>query len=156
MPLSLPVSAVPRRTVAVLVSIAAGLLLGVAIRLNATLGEYVGVLESSFIVHLTGTAFALLLVGARLNRSVWKMLRRTPRHELTGGIIGVLMVLLANVTVPQLGVALAVSLFVAADLFFSSVSDHFGWLGLPQIRVSPQRVVGLLLVLAGVLLVRFG
>jgi transporter family-2 protein len=154
--LSSLVSAVPRRTVAVLVSIAAGLLLGVAIRLNATLGEYVGVLESSFIVHLTGTAFALLLVGARLNRSVWATLRRTPRHELTGGMIGVVMVLLANVTVPQLGVALAVSLFVAADLFFSSVSDHFGWLGLPQIRVSPQRVIGLLLVLVGVLLVRFG
>lgn len=156
MVLSSLVSAVPRRTVAVLVSIAGGLLLGVAIRLNATLGEYVGVLESSFIVHLTGTLFALLLVGARLNRSVWGMLRRSPRHELTGGIIGVVMVLLANITVPQLGVALAVSLFVAADLFFSSVSDHFGWLGLPQIRVSPQRVIGLLLVLAGVLLVRFG
>jgi len=154
--LSSLVSAVPRRTVAVLVSIAAGLLLGVAIRLNATLGEYVGVLESSFIVHLTGTLFALLLVGARLNRSVWETLRRSPPHELTGGMIGVVMVLLANVTVPQLGVALAVSLFVAADLFFSSVSDHFGWLGLPRIHVSPRRVIGLLLVLTGVLLVRFG
>jgi len=153
---SLLASAVPRRLAAVLVSIVAGLLLGVAIRLNATLGEYVGVLESSFVVHLTGTLFALLLVGARLNRSVWATLRRAPRHELTGGVIGVLMVLLANVTVPQLGVALAVSLFVAADLFFSSVADHFGWLGLRPIRVSPQRVVGLLLVLAGVLLVRFG
>lgn len=156
MPLSSLVAAVPRRTVAVLVSIAGGLLLGVTVRINATLGEYVGVLEGSFIVHLTGTAFALLLVGARLDGSVWETLRRSPRHELTGGIIGVVMVLLANVTVPQLGVALAVSLFVAADLFFSSVSDHFGWLGLPQIRVSRRRVVGLLLVLAGVLLVRFG
>lgn len=153
---SVLLSGVPRRLVAIPVSIAAGLLLGVAIRLNATLGEYVGVLESSFIVHLTGTLFALLLVGARLNTQVWRTLSRSPRHELTGGIIGVLMVLLANVTVPQLGVALAVSLFVAADLFFSSVADHFGGLGLPQIRVSPQRLIGLVLVLAGVLLVRFG
>lgn len=147
---------VSRRTIAVLLSIASGVLVGFTVRINATLGEYVGALESSFIVHLTGTAFALLLVGTRLKRPFWAMLRRGPSRELVGGIIGVTMVLLANLAVPQLGVALAVSLFVAADLFVSSLSDHFGWLGLRQIRASPQRVIGLLIVLAGVLLVRFG
>lgn len=154
--LSSLLNAAPRRLVAIGVSIAGGLLLGVTVRINATLGTYVGVLEGSFIVHLTGTAFALLLVGTRLKRPVWQTLRRSPRHELTGGLIGVVMVLLANVVVPRLGVALAVSLFVAADLFFSSLSDHFGWLGLPRIRITPRRLVGLLLVLIGVLLVRFG
>jgi transporter family-2 protein len=129
---------------------------GFTVRINATLGEFVGALESSFIVHLTGTAFALLLVGTRLKRPFWTMLRRGPNRELMGGVIGVVMVLLANLAVPQLGVALAVSLFITADLFVSSLSDHFGWLGLRQIRVSPQRVIGLLIVLAGVLLVRFG
>lgn len=154
--LSSLLNAAPRRLVAIGVSIAGGLLLGVTVRINATLGTYVGVLEGSFIVHLTGTAFALLLVGTRLKRPVWQTLRRSPRHELTGGLIGVVIVLLANVVVPRLGVALAVSLFVAADLFFSSLSDHFGWLGLPRIRITPRRLVGLLLVLIGVLLVRFG
>lgn len=147
---------VSRRTLAVLMSIASGVLVGFAVRLNATLGEYVGALESSFIVHLTGTAFALLLVSWRLNRPFWTMLRRGPKRELMGGVIGVVIVLLANLAVPQLGVALAVSLFITADLFVSSLSDHFGWLGLRQIRVSPQRIIGLLVVLTGVLLVRFG
>jgi transporter family-2 protein len=147
---------VSRRTIAILLSIASGVLVGVAVRLNATLGEYVGALESSFIVHLTGTAFALLFVGLRLKRPFWTKLRRGPKRELMGGVIGVVIVLLANLTVPQLGVALAVSLFIAADLFVSSLSDHFGWLGLRRIRVSPQRIIGLLIVLAGVLLVRFG
>jgi len=149
-------SVVSQRTIAILVSIASGVLVGFTVRINATLGEYVGPLESSFIVHLTGTAFALLFVGWRLNSSFWTRLRRGPRRELMGGVIGVVIVLLANLAVPQLGVALAVSLFITADLFVSSLSDHFGWLGLRQIRVSPQRVIGLLVVLAGVLLVRFG
>jgi transporter family-2 protein len=147
---------VSRRTLAVLMSIASGVLVGFAVRLNATLGEYVGALESSFIVHLTGTVFALLLVSWRLNRPFWTMLHRGPKRELMGGVIGVVIVLLANLAVPQLGVALAVSLFITADLFISSLSDHFGWLGLRQIRVSPQRIIGLLVVLTGVLLVRFG
>ncbi len=149
-------SVVSQRTLAVLVSGASGVLVGFAVRINATLGEYVGALESSFIVHLTGTAFALLLVSWQLKRPFWTMLRRGPKRELMGGVIGVVIVLLANLAVPQLGVALAVSLFITADLFVSSLSDHFGWLGLRQIRVSPQRVLGLVIVLAGVLLVRFG
>ena len=144
------------RVNAVLASIIGGFVLAFAVRINATLGEYVGVLEGSFVVHLVGTGFALLLAAPWLNRSFWQSVRNGPHYELGGGIIGVLMVLLANVTVPHLGVALAVSLFVAADLFFSSVSDHFGWLGLPRIRISRRRVLGLVLVLAGVLLVRFG
>ena len=147
---------VSRHTLAVLVSVASGVLIAFAVRINATLGTYVGALESSFIVHLTGTAFALLFVGLRLERPFWVKLRRGPTRELMGGVIGVVIVLLANLTVPQLGVALAVSLFIAADLFVSSLSDHFGWLGLRQIRISPRRVIGLLVVLAGVLLVRFG
>ncbi len=147
---------ISRRTIAILVSIASGVLVAFAVRINATLGAYVGPLESSFIVHLTGTAFALLFVGLRLQRPFWTKLRRGPKRELMGGVIGVVIVLLANLTVPQLGVALAVSLFIAADLFVSSLSDHFGWLGLRRIPVSPRRVIGLLIVFAGVLLVRFG
>lgn len=134
----------------------AGVLLGFLVRINATLGEYIGVLEATFIVHLIGTVFAFLLVGLRLRRPFWRALRHGPRYELSGGVIGVVMVLLANLVVPHLGVALAVSLFVAADLFFSSVSDHFGGLGLPTIRISSRRVVGLVLVLLGVLLIRWG
>jgi len=144
------------RILAISVSVAAGILLAFAVRINATLGEYVGVLEGTFVVHLVGTVFALFLVGGRLRRPFWQALRRGPRYELGGGVIGVLMVLLANVTVPHLGVALAVSLFVAADLFFSSVTDHFGWFGLPRVEISGRRILGLLLVLLGVLLVRWG
>lgn len=137
-------------------SVLAGILVAFLVRINATLGEHVGVLEATFIIHVVGTAFALLLVGVRLTPSFWGKLRRRPAYELSGGAIGVVMVLLANITVPPLGVALAVGLFVAADLFFASVSDHFGWLGLPRVPITRRRIVGLVLVLAGVVLLRWG
>jgi len=82
--------------------------------------------------------------------------RDAPGYAFAGGALGVVIVMLANVVVPVLGVALTLSLSVAANLSFSTLSDHFGWFGLPAFRVSTRRVLGLLLVLVGVLLVAFG
>ena len=137
---------------ALLASAGAGVLLGLIVRINATLGVYVGVLEATFVIHLVGTLFALCLLATRINRAFLVQLNRGPRYQLLGGLLGVLMVLLANLTVPRLGVALAVSLFIAADLFLSSMADHLGLFGLPRFRFSARRLLGLLLVMAGVLL----
>ena len=140
----------------VLAGIGSGLLLSVIVRVNATLGEQVGEVEATFLVHLVGTLFALLLVAPRLGPSFWRTLSDRPWVEWTGGLLSVVMVWVANVAVPALGTALAVSLFVAGDLFFSSVADRSGRWGLVRVRLSPRRVIGLLLALAGVLLIHWG
>ena len=140
----------------VLAGIGSGLLLSVIVRVNATLGEQVGEVEATFLVHLVGTLFALLLVAPRLGPSFWRTLSDRPWVEWTGGLLSVVMVWVANVAVPALGTALAVSLFVAGDLFFSSVADRSGRWGLVRVRLSPRRVLGLLLALAGVLLIHWG
>jgi len=126
------------------------------IRLNATLGEHVGVLESSFVVHLVGTIFAAAIVFWRRQSLLGDASRTAPKYTYLGGILGVALVMLANIVVPVLGIALTLSLSVAANLSFSTLSDHFGWFGLPRFRISTQRIVGLALVIAGVLLVAFG
>lgn len=146
----------PASAIAIGGSALAGIFVAFLMRINATLGEHIGVLEATFVVHAVGTVFALLLIGTRLTKNFWRELRRGPAHELSGGVIGVLIVLLGNIVVPPLGVALALSLFVAADIFFSTVSDHFGWLGLPQVKVTGRRMIGLMFVLVGVLLLRWG
>lgn len=145
-----------RYILSVLASVTAGVLLSVSVRINATLGAQIGEIEATFVIHLIGTAFALLVVAPWLNGGFWGELSRRPWFELLGGVFSVAMVLVANYVVPVLGTALAVSLFVAGDLFFSTLSDQRGWMDLVQIRVSPRRVVGLLLAFTGVLLVYWG
>ncbi len=142
--------------VAASLSLGAGVLLGFSIRINATLGVYVGPMEATFVIHLVGTGFAVALLHRRLNRSFARLTWSRPRYELLGGVFGVVMVLIANLIVPVLGTALAVSLFVAADLLFSSLADHFGWFGFRRIRLSWRRAPGLLLVAGGGLLLRWG
>lgn len=138
------------------VSVAAGLMLSVIVRVNATLGTRIGELEATFVVHLVGTGFALLLVAPWLGSSFWAELRQRSWVELSGGAISVAMVLVANLVVPVLGTAMAVSLFVAGDLLFSSLSDQRGWMDVIRVRVSTRRMVGLLLAFAGVLLIHWG
>lgn len=150
------VSADRDQWIAVLASIGAGVLVGVLVRINATLGTYIGTLEATFVIHGVGTAFAVLLLLPWLGGSFWRSLAEAPVYEWTGGLLSVAMVLLANLVVPVLGMALAVALFVAADLFFSSVTDRFGWLGLPQVALSWRRMVGLVLAVIGVVLVHWG
>lgn len=138
------------------VSAGAGVLLAVLVRINATLGTYVGELTATFVVHGVGTAFALVLVAHRLDGAFWTRLADAPAVDWTGGVWSVAMVWVATLVVPHLGTALAVSLFIASDLAFSAVTDRAGLLGLPQIRLSPRRLAGLVLAILGVLLVRFG
>lgn len=126
------------------------------VRVNATLGARIGEIEATFVIHLVGTLFALVLVSPWLGTNFWKTLSGRPWVEYTGGIISVGMVLIANLVVPHLGTALAVSLFVAGDLFFSTLSDMKEWMGVAKIRLSRRRAVGLLLAITGVLLVHWG
>lgn len=144
------------RGLAVAVSCGAGVLLGLLVRINATLGEHLGIFEATFVIHLVGTVFAVLLLTRRLGRPFLRQLRRAPRYELAGGLFGVAMVALANLVVPPLGVALAVSLFITADLLASSAADHVGLFGLRRLPLTGRRLLGLLLVVAGVLLIRWG
>ena len=62
----------------VLVSVAAGLMLSVIVRVNATLGTQIGEIEATFVVHLIGTAVALLLTLPWLGTTFWARLSDRP------------------------------------------------------------------------------
>lgn len=150
----------PDALVSVLASLAAGALVALMVRLNATLGVHMGVVASSWIVHIAGTLFGALLWGARvvldpsrLHAVDW---HRIPWYAWTGGVLGVAIVALANVVVPVLGLALTLSVVIATSLTVSAVADHFGWFGLPVQRMSWRRALGIVCIVAGVVCVTLG
>ncbi|MET3926368.1 uncharacterized membrane protein YdcZ (DUF606 family) [Devosia sp. 2618] len=56
--------------------------------------------------------------------------------------------------VPRLGAATAMALIVVGQMLASIAIDHFGVLGTTQHSAGPVRIVGALLLLAGVVMVR--
>jgi transporter family-2 protein len=58
------------------------------------------------------------------------------------------------VSAPRVGAATLIAALVAGQAVASVVVDHFGWVGFPVHHVSAGRIGGLVLLFAGLLLVR--
>lgn len=82
-------------------------------------------------------------------------LRGAPWWNWIGGPLGALIVLAGATLVSHLGAALFIALVVAGQLFCSLLLDHFALLGLPQQPITAGRVLGALLVLAGVVCIKY-
>ncbi len=83
-------------------------------------------------------------------------LRSVPPYVVfSGGLLGACYVTAAIILAPRLGVAALVSLAIAGQLAAGLVLDHFGLLGLAERSLSLGRGLGVVLVFAGALMVRY-
>ena len=80
--------------------------------------------------------------------------RNAPVIAWVGGFLGAFFVASAVILVPRIGVAMTFSLIIAGQMIVTLIIDHFGLLGVPVKEVSLVRVGGILLITAGVVLIR--
>jgi transporter family-2 protein len=110
---------------------------------------------SGFVSYSAGLAcMALLVIALRDPLPPVGVMARIPWWAWTGGVFGAIFIGLGIVLVPKLGAATFIALLVAGQMIGSVVFDHFGWLGLAQRPVDLSRVIGVLLLIAGVVLIR--
>jgi transporter family-2 protein len=81
--------------------------------------------------------------------------RATPWWNWIGGPLGALIVLAGAALTARLGAALFIALVVGGQLLCSLVLDHFALLGLNEQPVTPGRLFGAALVVAGVLCIKY-
>jgi len=74
-------------------------------------------------------------------------------YKFTGGLLGVFIVITALVSVQQIGAANMFVLLIAGQLITAVIMDHLGVLGLKQQPISLQKMLGIMLLIAGVYLV---
>jgi transporter family-2 protein len=125
--------------------------------INAQLASWLqSPVRAAFVSFLTGTI--VLLVAAAF---VFKPLPSTgaDRRRAVVGLArrraGRFYVAASIVSAPKLGAATLVALVVAGQALASLVVDQFGWVGFEPKHISVGRATGMLLVGAGVALVRF-
>ncbi|MBL8985106.1 MAG: DMT family transporter [Gemmatimonadetes bacterium] len=143
---------------AIVVALLLGAGLSVQAGVNASLRSVLGhPLHSTIINFVVGLVLVLayaLLSGLR-TPAAGQFGRAAPWMYL-GGAIGAAYVTGVVVLAPRLGAATLATLVIAGQLAAALVIDHFGWLGFPTHPISPTRVAGVALVVAGVILVRRG
>lgn len=110
---------------------------------------------SGLVSYIVGL-FCMIVLAVALRDPVpsLSMAGRMPWWAWSGGLFGALFVGLAMFMVPQLGAATFIALLVTGQMLASITFDHFGWLGLAERSIDPQRLIGAALLIAGVVLIR--
>jgi bacterial/archaeal transporter family-2 protein len=139
-----------------LLALAAGVLLPVQAGLNAQLRSALGSpIAAAFISFLVGTAgLAAAMLVFRVSLPVSRAWAVTHPVQWTGGMIGALYVLAAVVLAPKLGAGTLVAVVVAGQMITSLLLDQYGLIGFPVHSLSPVRLIGAALIIAGVVLIQ--
>jgi bacterial/archaeal transporter family-2 protein len=74
-------------------------------------------------------------------------------YHYTGGFLGAFVVYAVIISVHRIGAANMFVLIVAGQLITAVIMDHFSMLGLKESPISTQKLLGILLVVAGAYLV---
>jgi len=133
----------------ILIGLAGGVAVGLQSPLASMISQRLGVFESVFIVHIGGAVLALIPIliygGGKLGQ--W---RTVPWYALGAGVFGLVVIGAISYMIPRVGVAASITTIVAGQLLVGTLLDHFGLLGAMEKSMDVTRVLGLIVVLAGV------
>jgi transporter family-2 protein len=137
---------------------AAGVCVAFQAPLNASLAQGLGHPLAGATVSFWIGALALLVVtllGVRQQVDLGA-LKTLPIYVIIGGgLLGALYVTASAALTPKIGVAAFMALVISGQLVSSLLIDRMAWFGLIERDLSFGRVGGVLMVLAGTLMVRF-
>jgi bacterial/archaeal transporter family-2 protein len=137
---------------------AAGALIPLMAILNAGLARATGGPIPATVLMLAAGLLALLLLAAFTATHIpnAQTLLRIAPFQYAGGLIVVFYILSITFIAPRLGVGNAILFAVTAQLFTSALVDHFALAGASLRPVTVMRLLGLLVVIAGVVLTQIG
>lgn len=139
-----------------------GILMGMAFTcqsgVNTTLKTHLSFpIQAAFLSFLTGT----VILGTLCVALWWqtgtpffvKPINTIPWWAWAGGFIGAFNVSCAVILAPRLGAILLALTLISGQIMASVFLESVGALGYPKIQLTPNRILGVLLVLGGVALV---
>ncbi len=134
-----------------LLAIAAGFMLPIQGALNARLGGLMAHPMQATLISYIGGLIACLLVLFFVQRSVPEIrkLADINWYLYCGGFLGAVFVSSMLYLMPKIGIANMLAAAIVGQLIMSTLLDHFGVLGNPQIPVNASRIIGILLLLLG-------
>jgi len=137
-----------------LVAALVGAGLTVQVGMNATvrlaIGSPVMAAIVNFVIGLAALVVVALASGARWAPGSTAAI---PAWAWFGGLLGAVYVASTTVLGPRLGAAALLALTLAGQMLAALVVDHYGVVGFPQSPVTPARLLGAALLVAGVLLI---
>jgi bacterial/archaeal transporter family-2 protein len=141
----------------ILLAFLGGAVLPLQMGINGYLRQGLGhPMQATFVSFAVGSVAAL--IACVIMRVPWPSAEKIAAPTAWmwfGGCFGMFYVFTTIMSGPRIGAALAVSLAIAGQLVVAALLDHTGTLGFPQHSLSPMKLAGIALVIAGVLVVSY-
>jgi transporter family-2 protein len=125
--------------------------------LNTRLGRQTGGPLMGSLLSFTVGLICLLLLNLMVNAGNVLHLRPatvSPWYLWLGGLLGAIFVGFITWVNQRQGVALTFALVVSGQIFCSLLIDHFGLFGSYISTMTPQKVFGAVLIIAGIVLIK--
>ena len=136
-------------TVLAIVSVVSGIAMALQDQLMGHLDKSFGSIESVFLTYGSGAVvIGLIMLAMRGgNLGAWHL---PPWYAYSAGLLGLVIVGCLGYATPRLGLAVTLTIAVAAQFILAAIIHHFGLLGADQQPMDLSRLSGMAAILAGV------
>jgi bacterial/archaeal transporter family-2 protein len=141
------------RGLAVILTALVGGLIALQAPINAQLGRATGSFPAAFVSFLVGTLVLLIIVLLSGDTGGLGSAFDVRWYYLIGGILGAAYVTVALVSVKSIGAGGVAAATITGQLTTAVVIDRLGVLGLEKTALTPVRLAGVGLLLAGTVLI---
>src|SRR5262245_44737512 len=141
------------RGLAVILTAAAGGLIALQAPINAGLGRATGSLPATLVSFLVGTVALAAIVVLSGKAGGLSSSFDVSWYYLLGGLLGAVYVANALIAVTAIGAGGVAAATVTGQLTASVAIDRLGLFGLDQVPLSPERMLGVALLLVGTVLI---
>lgn len=141
------------RGLAVVLTAVAGGLIAAQAPINAELGRSTGTLAAALVSFVFGTVALAAIVVLSGKAGGLSSTFDVSWYYLLGGFLGAIYVFNALVAVSAIGAGGVAAATIFGQLSASVAIDRLGLFGLDEVPITPERVLGVVLLLAGTVLV---
>lgn len=141
------------RGLAIVLTAVAGGLIALQAPINAELGKATGGLPAALVSFAVGTIALTAIVVLSGKAGGLGSTFDVPWYYLVGGLLGAIYVTNALLAVSAIGAGGVAALTVAGQLTASVAIDRLGLFGLDEVPLTPERLLGVGLLLVGTVLV---
>lgn len=132
--------------------VAGGVAVAMQPSINARLAEKTGYLQAATISFAIGT-LVLLILSLLSSQGSLRRGAEADWWQLSGGLFGAFFVTMTIIGVPRIGTTAVLALTIVSQLIAGLALDHFGLFGMRGIPLDFKRGLGVILLLAGVILI---
>lgn len=133
-----------------LLAVLDGILVAIMLSMNGGLSQRYGNYHATVLIHLTGLLLICLILWRKQGK--FNLHKKIPWFFYLAGPIGVLTVIINNLTILTLGVTATIALGLLGQTLTSLVFDHWGILGMPKRAFHKGKWIGVGLIIFGIVI----